>query len=49
MAELPYQDLLLFTPLNPEADNPYGVSLLRSLPFLADILMKIYHQEKIWK
>ena len=43
MAELPYQDLLLFTPLNPEADNPYGVSLLRSLPFLADILMKIYH------
>ena len=43
MVELPYQDLLLFTPLNPEADNPYGVSLLRSLPFLADILMKIYH------
>ena len=43
MAELPYQDLLLFTPLNPEADSPYGVSLLRSLPFLADILMKIYH------
>lgn len=43
MMELPYQDLLLFTPLNPEADSPYGVSLLRSLPFLADILMKIYH------
>ena len=43
MTELPYQDLLLFTPLNPEADNPYGVSLLRSLPFLVDILMKIYH------
>lgn len=43
MAELPYQDLILFTPLNPEAENPYGVSLLRSLPFLADILMKIYH------
>ena len=43
MAELPYQDLLLFTPLNPEADSPYGVSLLRSLPFLADVLMKIYH------
>ena len=43
MAELPYQDLLLFTPLNPEADSPYGVSLLRSLPFLSDILMKIYH------
>lgn len=43
MARLPYQDLILFTPLNPEAENPYGVSLLRSLPFLADILMKIYH------
>lgn len=40
---LPYQDLLLFTPLNPEAENPYGVSLLRSLPFMADVLMKIYH------
>ena len=43
MAELPYQDLLLFTPFQPEADCPYGVSLLRSLPFLTDILMKIYH------
>ena len=43
IAELPYQELLLFTPLNPETDNPYGVSLLRSLPFLTDILMKIYH------
>lgn len=43
MEPLPYQELLLFTPLNPEADSPYGVSLLRSLPFLADILMKIYH------
>ena len=43
MARLPYQDLILFTPLNPEAENPYGVSLLRSLPFLSDILMKIYN------
>lgn len=40
---LPYQNLLLFTPFNPEADSPYGVSMLRSLPFLTDILMKIYH------
>ena len=39
---LPHQDLLLFTPLNPEADSPYGVSLLRGLPFLSDILMEIY-------
>ena len=43
MEPLPYQDLLLFTPLNPEAESPYGVSLLRSLPFLAEILTKIYH------
>lgn len=43
MAPLPHQNLLLFTPLHPEADSPYGVSLLRSLPFLADVLMKIYH------
>lgn len=39
---LPYQELLLFTPFNPEADSPYGVSLLRSMPFLAEILLKIY-------
>ena len=43
MTALPYQDLILFTPLDPEAEAPYGVSLLRSLPFLADILMKIYN------
>jgi len=40
---LPYQNLLLFTPLNPEANNPYGVSMLRGMPFLSDILTKIYH------
>ena len=40
---LPFQQLLLFTPYNPEADSPYGVSLLRSMPFLTDILMKIYN------
>lgn len=40
---LPYQELLLFTPFNPEADSPYGVSMLRSMPFLAEILMKIYN------
>ena len=43
MGPLPCQDLLLFTPFNPEGDSPYGVSLLRSLPFLTDILLKIYH------
>ena len=39
---LPRQELLLFTPFQPEADHPYGVSLLRSMPFLAEILMKIF-------
>ena len=43
MAELPCQELLLFTPMHPEAEHPCGVSLLRGLPFMADILMKIYH------
>ena len=42
LAEFPRQELLLFTPFNPEADSPYGVSLLRSMPFLTDILMKVY-------
>lgn len=39
---LPYQQLLLFTPYYPSSQNPYGVSLLGSMPFLADILLKIY-------
>ena len=37
-----YQNLLLFTPFNPESDSPYGVSMLRSMPFLCGILLKIY-------
>ena len=43
LRKLPYQHLLLFGALNPEPGHPYGVSMLRGLPFLADILMKIYH------
>lgn len=39
---LPWQKLLLFTPFQPETEHPYGVSMLRSMPFMADILMKIY-------
>ncbi len=42
MRPLPYQQLLLFTTLNPEPEHPYGVSLFRGMPFLAEILMKIY-------
>ena len=40
---LPRQQLLLFTPFNPEACAPYGVSLLRSMPFLTELLGKIYY------
>jgi len=42
MRPLPYPQLLLFTTLNPEPAHPYGVSLFRGMPFLAEILMKIY-------
>ena len=42
MRPLPWQHLLLFTTLNPQTSHPYGVSLFRGMPFLADILMKIY-------
>lgn len=31
-----YQNLLLFTPFNPEADSPYGVSWLRACRFCAE-------------
>lgn len=40
--ELPEQELLLFTPFQPESGNPWGVSLLRSMPFLTGVLLKIY-------
>ena len=40
--ELPFQELLLFTPFQPTGDSPCGVSLLRSMPFLAGILLKIF-------
>ncbi len=42
MDPLPRQELLLFTPYNPEADSPCGVSILRGMPFLAELLGKIY-------
>lgn len=42
MRPLPYQHLLLLTTNNPEPEHPYGVSIFRGMPFLADILMKIY-------
>ncbi len=42
LVPLPCQELLLFTPFNPETYSPYGVSLLRSMPFLTELLSKIY-------
>lgn len=39
---LPYQDLMLFTPFHPEPEHPYGVSLLRSMPYLVNTLLTIY-------
>ena len=39
---LPRQELLLFTPCHPEAENPYGVSMLRGMPFFTELLGKIY-------
>ena len=42
MRPLPYQHLLLLTTMNPEPANPYGVSMFRGMPFLAEILMNIY-------
>ena len=43
MRPLPYQHLLLFTTLHPEPEHPYGVSIFRGMPFLAEILLKIYN------
>ncbi len=39
---LPYPERILFTVLNPEPGNILGTSLLRGLPFVSDILLKIY-------
>lgn len=37
------QDLLLFSVLNPEPGEITGTSLLRGLPFVSDVLLKIYN------
>ena len=41
-APAPYPELLLFSALDPPPGQVYGCSLLRGLPFVCDILMKIY-------
>lgn len=38
-----YPQLVLFTPLTPPAGEIRGISLLRSLPFVTDVLLKIYN------
>lgn len=39
----PYQDLLVMTALNPKPGQVCGNSLLKGLPFVTGILLKIYH------
>ena len=43
MQPLPWQQLLLLTTWHPEPAHPYGVSMFRGMPFLANILLKIYN------
>ena len=38
-----YPGLILKSVLNPEPGSVYGTSLLRGLPFVSEILLKIYH------
>lgn len=38
-----HQDRILFSVLNPEPGDVLGTSLLRGLPFISDILLKIYN------
>lgn len=42
MKKVQNKNLILFTPLNPKAGSCTGNSILRSLPFVTDILLKIY-------
>ena len=37
-----YPGLILFTPFNPETEHPWGVSMLRSMPYLTETLLTIY-------
>lgn len=38
-----YQSLILLSALNPDPGSAYGTSLLRSLPFVSSILLKIFN------
>ncbi len=39
----PYPELLLVSALNPAAGSPWGVSLLRGLPAVSQVLLEIYN------
>lgn len=41
--ELPYQDLFITSMLNPESGRSRGVSILKGLPFVSGILLKIFN------
>lgn len=41
--KLPRQELILFSALNPEPGSILGISLLRGLPFISDVLLTIYN------
>lgn len=41
--KLKYPQLILYSALNPDADALCGNSMLKGMPFIADILMKIYN------
>ena len=43
LSEIKYPELVLVSSLSPEPGNIYGNSLLRGLPFVSDILLKIYN------
>ena len=40
---IPYPELIVTAALNPPSGRAQGVSVLKSLPFVSDILLKIYH------
>ena len=42
LTKLPNPTLILFTALNPAPNQPYGNSVLKGLPYISSILMRIY-------
>lgn len=40
---VPYPELVMISTLNPEPGHIYGNSIMKGLPFVSNILLKIYH------